>query len=63
MHAPRGANQSERVENIIRDQIEYPDEELLIRQTFEGELAKRGLQSAMPDAAYRDRGYEWNYEA
>ncbi len=62
MHAPRGANQSERVENIIRDQIEYPDEDPIIRQTFEAELAKRGLTSAMPEEAYRDRGYEWQYD-
>jgi hypothetical protein len=62
MHAPRGANQSERVENIIRDQIEYPDEDPIIRQTFDSELSKRGLKSAMPEEAYQDRGFEWTYE-
>jgi len=41
--------------------IEYPDEDPLIRQTFEAELAKRGVRSLMPDAAYRDRNFEWSY--
>jgi len=61
MHAPRGLGRNENVENIIRDQIEYPDEDPWIRQTFEGELSKRGLTSLMPAEAYQNRSFEWKY--
>jgi hypothetical protein len=47
------------VEDLARDQIEYPDEDPWIRQTFEAELAKRGLASRMPGEAYRDRQHQW----
>ncbi len=62
-HPPRPAayTEGERVENVGRDQIEYPDEDPWIRQTFEKELAKRGLTSLMPEEAYKDRNYEWKY--
>jgi mannose-6-phosphate isomerase-like protein (cupin superfamily) len=61
-HAPRFSNMnSERVEDRVRDQIEYPDEDPWIRQTFEAELAKRGLTSLMPRQAYTDPNYEWSY--
>ena len=43
------------------DQIEYPDEDPFIRQKFEDELAKRGLKSIMPEEAYQDRNFEWDY--
>ncbi len=52
----------EYVKNRQRDQIEYPDEEPWIREKFEAELARRELQSIMPDGAYQDRGFEWKYE-
>ena len=42
-------------------EIEYPDEDAMIRRKFETELSQRGLVSLMPEAAYRDRNYEWNY--
>ncbi|MBI4297760.1 MAG: cupin domain-containing protein [Chloroflexi bacterium] len=42
-------------------QIEYPDEDPWIRQTFEKELGKRDLTSIMPEEAYKDRNYEWPY--
>src|SRR5581483_1372174 len=62
-HTPRGIGRySERVEDLARDQIEYPDEEPFIREKFESELAKRGLKSIMPEVAYQDRNYEWDYE-
>ena len=54
---------SERVEDLSRDQIEYPNEDSWIRQLFEAELAKRGLRSEMPDGAYQDVNYQWSYEA
>jgi hypothetical protein len=61
-HAPRGANEtSERVEDMARDQIEYPAEDAIIRETFERELSKRGLKSIMPDQAYKDANFEWEY--
>lgn len=43
------------------NQIEYPDEDPWIRQTFEKELAKKGLTSLMPEEAYHDRNYKWRY--
>ncbi len=60
LHAPRGAS-SERVQDPSRDQIEYPDEDPWIRQTFEKELAKRGLTSLMREEAYKDPNYQWDY--
>jgi hypothetical protein len=45
-----------------RDQIDYVDEDLWVRQTFEKELAKRGVKSVMPEEAYRQRGYQWTYQ-
>ena len=38
-----------------------PDEDPIIRETFERELGKRSLTSIMPDQAYRDHNYEWEY--
>jgi len=62
-HAPRGSNEtSERVEDIARDQIEYPDEDPMIRNKFETELEKRGLKSIMPDQAYKQHDFEWDYD-
>jgi oxalate decarboxylase/phosphoglucose isomerase-like protein (cupin superfamily) len=55
--APSILGYGERVEDLARDQIEYTDEDPWIRQTFEGELASRGLRSEMPDALYHDRNY------
>jgi oxalate decarboxylase/phosphoglucose isomerase-like protein (cupin superfamily) len=60
-HSPRNMMVSEQIEDRDRDQIEYPDEDPWIRQTFEAELAKRGLSSKMVEDAYRDRSYEWDY--
>jgi len=62
IHPPRGLTGiSERVEDRRRDQIEYPEEEPLIRKKFEEELAKKGLTSLMPEEAYRDSKFEWSY--
>ena len=46
----------------LLDQVEYPDEEPWIRKMFEDELAKRGLESLMPDEVYADRHYRWEYD-
>jgi len=62
LHSPRHFNMSqEAIEDPSKDQIEYPDEDPWIRQTFEAELAKRGLTSLMPEEAYRQHGFEWTY--
>jgi hypothetical protein len=62
-HTPRAlSGRSERVEDLARDQIEYAAEDPFIRQKFEGELGKRGLTSLMPDEAYRDPDYRWDYD-
>jgi hypothetical protein len=57
----RQARPSETVEDQMRDQIEYVDEAPWIRERFETELAKRGIESLMPDGAYTDRDYKWGY--
>ncbi|HZT09173.1 MAG TPA: cupin domain-containing protein [Chloroflexota bacterium] len=62
-HSPSGLfPYSEKVEDLARDQIEYCDEDPSIRQRFEIELGKRGLKSIMPDGAYRQRDYQWEYQ-
>ena len=62
IHPPRGlSGTGERIEDRAKDQIEYPDEDPQVRERFEGELAKRGLTSVMPDQAYRDHSFEWDY--
>lgn len=58
---PQLAGTGERIEDRSRDQIEYPDEDPWTRQTFDEELAKRGLKSIMPEEAYKDPSYEWDY--
>ncbi len=60
-HAMRGFT-SERVEDRARDQIEYPQEDPWIRDTFASELKKRNLASVMPEQAYKDPTYEWDYQ-
>ena len=61
-HSPEGlVGYSERVEDMERDQIEYPDEDPWIREKFQTELAKRGFKSSMPEGAYRDRNFQWSY--
>ena len=63
LHPPaQFAGHSEKVEDRARDQIEYPFEDPWIREHFESELAKRGLESAMVDEAYKDPDFEWDYE-
>jgi len=62
-HAPRGvAGRTEQVRDLARDQIEYSDEDPLIRRKFEDELGKRNITSLMPEKAYHDRDYKWDYD-
>jgi hypothetical protein len=58
---PQFAGHAEQVEDRARDQIEYPDEDPMVRERFEKELAKRGMESKMVAEAYKDRDYEWDY--
>ena len=51
----------ENVQDLSNDQIEYCDEDPWIRQKFEEELAQRGLTTSMPDGAYQQRDYQWDY--
>lgn len=62
LHAPRPGASTERVIDFARDQIEYPNEESFIREKFEGEMAKRGLTSLMPEEAYHDPDYRWDFD-
>ena len=64
LHPPRQfSGTGERMENPARNQIEYPAEEPFIREKFESELAQRGSKSRMPQQAYEDPSFEWNYDA
>ncbi|MFN0070498.1 MAG: hypothetical protein ACKVVP_03275 [Chloroflexota bacterium] len=58
---PQMMGSGERVDNRAQNQIEYPFEEPWIREKFESELAARGLKSIMPEQAYKDPSYEWEY--
>ena len=58
---PRVLSGHYREGDLANQQIAYPDEEPWIRQKFEEELAKRGLSSDIPEEAYRDRNYKWDY--
>ena len=62
-HGPQQTQgrQVERIESS-RDQIEYPEEDPFIRNKFQSELAARGLTSLMPDRAYSDPDYKWDYD-
>ena len=62
LHPPREFSSGEQVQGEA-NQIEYPYEDSFIRERFEGELAKRGLTSIMPDEAYKDPTFEWDYTA
>ncbi|HWP60702.1 MAG TPA: hypothetical protein VNL14_22600 [Candidatus Acidoferrales bacterium] len=63
-HFPKGfMRDSEKIEDRERDQIEYCDEDPMVRKKFADELARRGLTSLMPEEAYRDKNYQWRYES
>ncbi len=58
---PQFRGKGETMEDRASRQIEYPDEDPWIRQKFETEVAKSGATSLMPDEAYQDRDYLWDY--
>ena len=60
---PQFAGHSEEVVDRARNQIEYPNEEVWIREKFEEELGKRGLESLMPEEAYTNPDFKWGYGA
>lgn len=61
LHPPRQFyGQAEKIEDRVRDQIEYVDEDPWVRRMFEEELAKRGLTSLVPGEAYERRDYDWS---
>jgi hypothetical protein len=63
LHPPHQfVGMGESVEDLARDQIEYTAEENWIREKFESELTQRGLKSAMPDDAYKNSDYTWDYK-
>lgn len=59
LHPPVQFAYDEKHENRNRNQIEYVDEDPMIRKMFEEELGKHGLESTMPDEAYTDPGYKF----
>ena len=58
-----GVYTDEQVGDISNDQIEYSDEDPWIREKFEGELVQRNRKSSMPDEAYKERDYQWDYRS
>ena len=58
---PQFSGHSEQAEVRARSQIEYSQEHPSVRQRFEEELGKRGLTSAIPEEAYKDKDYQWAY--
>jgi oxalate decarboxylase/phosphoglucose isomerase-like protein (cupin superfamily) len=50
---------AEKVEDRAKDQIEYVNEDPWVREKFEGELAKKGLTSLMPQEAYSDPNFDF----
>jgi oxalate decarboxylase/phosphoglucose isomerase-like protein (cupin superfamily) len=62
LHPPRQfSGTGERIQNPADNQIEYPQEELFIREKFAKELDARGGKSLMPEQAYEDMAFEWDY--
>ena len=49
---------AEQIQDRLRDQIEFIDEDPVVRQTFEAELAKRGMTSEMPPEVYTDPDFK-----
>lgn len=61
LHPPRQfRGHAEKIEDRAKDMIEYVDEDPWIRQKFEGELAKRGITTLMPEDAYTVPSYNWH---
>ncbi len=50
---------AEKVEDRVKDTIEYVNEDPWVRQYFESELAKRGNKTLMPAEAYTNPDYAW----
>ena len=50
---------AEKVEDRLKDTIEYVNEDPWVRQHFEEELAKHGNKTLMPPEAYTDPNYVW----
>jgi len=50
---------AEKVEDRAKDQIEYVHEDPWVREKFAEELAKKGLTSLMPPAAYTDLNFDF----
>jgi oxalate decarboxylase/phosphoglucose isomerase-like protein (cupin superfamily) len=50
---------AEKVEDRMKDTIEYVNEDPWVRQYFEEELAKRGNKTLMASEAYTDPNYVW----
>jgi hypothetical protein len=61
LNPPRLLSGHYRLRGTGDQQIWYPDEVPAVRQKFEAELASRGLTSDIPEEAYRDRSFKWDY--
>ena len=61
LHAPRSIGLMTADSADPANQIEYTVEDPKIRQMFQEQLAKRGLKSIMPEQAYVDPDFAFNY--
>jgi hypothetical protein len=52
-----GVQNTETIQDVLNDQIEYTAEDPWIRQKFQEELGQRGLTSLMPDQIYADPAF------
>jgi oxalate decarboxylase/phosphoglucose isomerase-like protein (cupin superfamily) len=50
---------AEKIEDRAKDQIEYVNEDPAVRERFEAELGRRGMESELPEAAYQQLDYQW----
>jgi hypothetical protein len=60
MHPPMQFHgHAEKVTDRAKDQIEYVDEDPMVRERFERELAKRNLTSLMDPKVYKASDFDW----
>ena len=60
LHPPVQFAYDEKIEDRSQNQIEYVDEDPLIREMFQKELAKHGLETEMPEEAYTNPDFKWS---
>ena len=63
IHPPRGrTGTGETVVDPSRNQIEFDQEDVFVRQKFEEELRQKGFTTRMVEEAYTTPDYQWTYD-